>query len=63
MVLEIARYTCDSMTSLCLLSQSGWTPLHAAACYCPAAKAMPVAKLLLDAGAAVDARTSVSIPG
>ena len=40
--------------------QIGWTPLHAVANYCPVDKAMPVAKLLLDAGAAVDAANSVS---
>ncbi len=37
------------------------TPLHAAATSCPAEKAMPVAKLLLDAGAAVDTCNSVSL--
>ena len=40
--------------------QIGWTPLHAMANYCPADKAMPVAKLLLDAGAAVGVANSVS---
>ncbi len=38
----------------------GWTPLHAAAHHCPSEKAMPVAMLLLDAGAAFDAANSVS---
>jgi hypothetical protein len=38
----------------------GWTPLHAAANYCPVDKAVSLAKLLLDAGAAVNAANSVS---
>jgi ankyrin repeat protein len=41
------------------LSQLGWAPLHFVN-FCPADKAAPVAKLLLDAGAAVDASNSVS---
>ncbi len=48
--------------SLCLTIQMGWAPLHAAANFCPVDKAMPVAKLLLDAGASVNATNSVSNP-
>ncbi len=44
------------------LSQLGWAPLHFVN-FCPAEKAAPLAKLLLDAGAAVEASNTVSGPG
>ena len=44
------------------LSQMGWAPLHSVN-FCPAEKAAPVARLLLDAGAAVEASNSVSGTG
>jgi hypothetical protein len=47
---------------ICYLLQLGWAPLHFVN-FCPAEKAAPVAKLLLDGGAAVEARNSVSGPG